>query len=893
AIIDEDYPEEDVDFEYGGAYSIYNWELFFHAPVMIADRLSKNQRFEEAQKWFHYVFDPTDTSSYDVPIRYWQTKPFCRSEEPEEFENCVLEWRKNPFKPHLIARMRPITYQKTVVMKYIDNLIAWGDQLFRRDSIESINEATQLYILASEILGRRPEDIPRRALPKAQTYNTLERSLGNVFDAVVQVEEFLPPYAELIIQPKDKPRLTLPTMLYFCLPKNDHLLEYWDTVADRLFKIRHCMNIEGLVRLLPMFEPPIEPSLLVKATAAGIDISSAINDLNAALPQYRFSIMVQKAVELCAELKSLSGALLAALEKRDAEELALIRAGHERSLLELVESVKRQQYDEAKQNVVALKKSRDLATSRYLHYQKLLGVDDPQIPDEGQPIPDHPASEHISIQEEEGVKILEHEKEELDNLKKASDKQYWAGECELGASISHVLPTLSFPLPWAPKSTLSFGGSNIGSGAQAFANRRHREAGEASYNANRASKLAQFVLREHDWALQSNLAAKEIMHVDQQIIAAEIREKIAEQELKNHRKQIDNALEVEEFMQSKYTNRELYSWMVGQVSAIYFQSYQLAYDVAKRAERAYRFELGLKDSNFIQFGYWDNLKKGLLAGERLHHDLKRMEVAYLEKNKREYEITKHVPLSEIDPLALARLKQTGECFVSLPEALFDLDYPGHYLRRIKSVGLTIPCVSGPYTGVHCTLTLLNSSIRHKNTLLGDRYSRQEEDPRFTDSIGAIQSIVTSSGQNDSGLFEVNLRDERYLPFEGAGAISDWHIELPKDFRQFDYDTISDVVLHLRYTAREAGGQLKQKANGELQEALNEFIRSEGQNGLARIFSLRHEFPSEWHSFLNPPEESEGDQTLTMDLSKKRFPFLFQEKKITFDVMELFVKVKLE
>ena len=42
-------------------------------------------------------------------------------------------------------------------MRYLDNLIAWGDQLFRRDTIESINEATQLYVLAAEILGPRPE----------------------------------------------------------------------------------------------------------------------------------------------------------------------------------------------------------------------------------------------------------------------------------------------------------------------------------------------------------------------------------------------------------------------------------------------------------------------------------------------------------------------------------------------------------------------------------------------------------------------------------------------------------------------------------------------------------------------------------------------------------------
>ena len=150
------------------------------------------------------------------------------------------------------------------------------------------------------------------------------------------------------------------------------------------------------------------------------------------------------------------------------------------------------------------------------------------------------------------------------------------------------------------------------------------------------------------------LGSKEIEQADKQIAAAEIRLAIAERELENHDLQIENAKEVDDFMRDKFTNRELYDWMVGQISGVYFQSYQLAYDVAKRAERAYRHELGLRDSSFIQFGYWDSLKKGLLAGERLHHDLKRMEVAYLDQNKREYEITKHVSLALLDPVALVQ-----------------------------------------------------------------------------------------------------------------------------------------------------------------------------------------------------------------------------------------------
>src|SRR2546429_9789027 len=91
-----------------------------------------------------------------------------------------------------------------------------------------------------------------------------------------------------------------------------------------------------------------------------------------------------------------------------------------------------------------------------------------------------------------------------------------------------------------------------------------------------------------------------------------------------------------------------------------------------------------------------------------------MDPAYLDKNKREYEITKHVSLVLHNPLALIRLKETGQCEIDLPEALFDADYPGHYMRRLKSVSLTLPSVVGPYTSINCTLTLLRNKTRMKS-----------------------------------------------------------------------------------------------------------------------------------------------------------------------------------
>src|SRR5262249_19799866 len=145
-------------------------------------------------------------------------------------------------------------------------------------------EATLLYILAAEILGPRPVEIPAPVRPQATTYHSIRNSLEDFSDAQVQAENLI--FGLRINGQGGGPQPNLPETLEFCIPRSDKLLGYWDTVADRLFKIRHCMNIEGVVQQLPLFEPPIDPALLVRAAAAGVDISSALSDLYAPLPHY-------------------------------------------------------------------------------------------------------------------------------------------------------------------------------------------------------------------------------------------------------------------------------------------------------------------------------------------------------------------------------------------------------------------------------------------------------------------------------------------------------------------------------------------------------------------------------------------------------------------------------
>ncbi len=890
---------EFVDFSFGSAYAVYNWELFFHAPLYIACKLSQNQKFEEAMQWFHYIFNPTNATNIsdevngnNVPQKFWITKPFFEISDNEIkadnignilrnidiYKDQVTAWLNDPFKPHLIARYRPVAYQRTVVMKYIDNLIAWGDQLFKRDTIESINEATMLYVLAYEILGPKPVKHPlltldektyldirddyddfisffdktfkydyKQSVEKLQagnrnmlaqksmvnsaretTYSNISPEKSNtstysinepaVSTALKQNsthfrETNLPVYTS---EEQMLPRIDAKN---FCIPANDILLGYWDLVEDRLYKIRHCMNIKGIVRQLPLFEPPIDPALLVRAAAAGLDFGSVLDDMAVPHPNYRFRVMLQKAVEFCSEVKQLGEKLLATIEKKDAEGLTILRSVQEINVLNAVKQVRKLQIQEATESVASLEKTMLLTEERKNYYQNLI---------------------------DNNLNSLETASLNLNNASAIIEYSI-AGGYTL-ASMLAIIPDLhlggagTFGSPFL--STVPSGGTKLGTSVQNAMTVLSTIARALDKNASLLTTKAQYQRRREEWDFQAKMAEMEMEQINKQILAAEIRQQISEKELENQDLQIEQAKTSDEYYKSKFSNEQLYNWMLSQISNIYFQSYQLAYEMAKKAEKCYRYELGINDSSqFINFGYWDSLKKGLLAGDLLMNDLHRLDAAYIDQNSREYELSKHISLAQMFPDKLIDIVTKGESFINLPEWLFNMDYTGHYMRRIKSVSINIPNVAGPYTNVNCTLSLLKSEMRINSLLKDGSYTKitESEDNRFIEKMGVTQSIATSHGQNDAGLFELNFNDERYLPFEGAGAISEWKISLPKDSNQFDFASISDLIIHINYTAREGGDMLGTAAKAALISILE-------NNGLM-LFSLKHDFPTEWNSFI--------------------------------------------
>ena len=64
-MVEQPYPVSDLDFASSGAYSVYNWELFYHIPLAVAVHLSKNQRYEEAQRWFGLAMPDITYISYE------------------------------------------------------------------------------------------------------------------------------------------------------------------------------------------------------------------------------------------------------------------------------------------------------------------------------------------------------------------------------------------------------------------------------------------------------------------------------------------------------------------------------------------------------------------------------------------------------------------------------------------------------------------------------------------------------------------------------------------------------------------------------------------------------------------------------------------------------------
>ncbi len=695
--------------------------------------------------------------------------------------------------------MRQGAYQKATLMQYLDTLIAWGDQLFMENQIESINEATLMYLTALNLLGPRPPQIPANSTTDNLAYADMRDNLDAFDNYHVGGEQTVSVPEAQGGTPSPGvglPQAALPIM-YFCLPPSPKLMgapslgyvSYWDTLADRLTKIRNCEDITDQVEQLPLFAPPIDPALLVEATAAGLSLSDVLTALNAPPPVFRFETMVKHAHEMISRVIALGNKLLAALERHDARALELIKSGNELSLMALIRGVKAQQVDEAQQRADAIAFSQDIQLEIESFYRSTL--------------PRTIVLDFLADQ----LKVMA-----------LLPRTIAIGAHGVGAVLAAVPDLFSGVAGLGPVAEAKIKPADLlKEGAAAST----ATAVLMNDGANVVAAVANQMRMILDWGLKADQAKARYDEIGKQLIAANTAVTIRQAELDNYDAAIATAQTVDDFYRNQqFTTEDLYGWLIGQVSALYFQAYQVAHGVAQQAERAFRDELALfplTKNDYVKFGYWDSLHKGLLAGEALQLDVSRMEAAYYQKRARLHEITKKIALSSLG--VLSTLASTGTCIFSLTKALYDADYPDHYMRRISAVSVVFnfanPDDALSTSSVCCTLTLTNHEVDDQSgTPIPQQYTLPELMVASTGQpITARSENTNSKGQNVTytGVFVLDfLKDERFFRFEGRGTISDWKMTLSAGTTALLNPTtksgttvppvVSDVAIQVKYTA---------------------------------------------------------------------------------------------
>ncbi|KXF77915.1 hypothetical protein ATN84_24885 [Paramesorhizobium deserti] len=845
-------PPASALMDFDGAFGLYFWELFFHAPFLVADRLQGAGKFEEALTWLQYIFNPMQPPSADdepeSATRFWRFRPFRHMDQPSLAASLtdprqIKAYNNDPFDPDAIAAIRHVAYAKAIVMRYVDAVLDWGDALFTQYTRETITQATNLYIFAQDLLGKKPVSQGRLPLPLPKSFSELkEKYKDGIPQFLIDLENTPFLYrtddnARYVSQPVND------IIAYFAVPENADFMKYWDRVDDRLFKIRHCMNIDGQTVPLALFAPPIDPAMLIQAMAGG-GAAALANALAEGVPHYRFGFLIERTQAIVAQLAGLNAALLSTLERQDAEALSLLATEQENLLLKMTTMIKEQEIAEAETNGKALEESLASAHDRQSYYAGLI-------------------SNGISAREQAS----------LDSMLAGQALNIMGSVVKTGASIAFTAPQVGSPF------AMTYGGTQIGNSLMAFGGVLETAGALTLAASQQISTLASYERRAQEWSLQEQLAAHDVAQIDAQIQANSIRIALVKQGLDVHEETVRQNRERATFLKDKFTNKALYQWMANQIGRVQFQIYMLAHQLALTAQRAYQFEYN-SDRRFVTFDYWNTAHRGLTSADGLQLALTQMAASVLGA-PRSLEIERTISLMEINPLALIQLREKGECFFEFSESLFDHDFPGHYSRKIKTLSVSIPCVVGPYRNIKGTLTQLSNQVVLKpdnqglnavKFLLGEEDATVPPASAMRSNWRNHQEIVLSNGQEDSGLFALNLEDSRYLPFEGTGAVSSWRLSLPKGTNHIAFDAISDVIIRLKYTASDGGDAFRRKV-AKLAE-LNRFA------GLEYI-DCRSMYYDAWRLFFASVGQTSDTQTLSLPIADFVPPHVDKAKLLGF------------
>lgn len=759
---------EPGSLDFHGAHGIYFWELFLYLPWLVASRLNTERRYAEAQSWLNYIFDPqSNNTELQHPAVHWKL--------PALIDDIghVSYAQNQQDDPNLIALSAPVYFRQALFMLYLDIQFNRGDAAYRQASPDSLVEAKFWFLRVKNLLGPRPNmtrsdpwqpiTLKELGASTSSELRRLEKRLGrdNEFSSLLHR---VPDTDTQTALARDS------STLY--LPLNPDFVARWDKLQSRLHNLRHHLSINGKPLQHAVFSPPISPHALLSGYAQSNRVGQIAMHVRqqADIGYYRFQVIYARALTMVENVIQLGNTLLLLLERKEQAQYLQQQQLHAWDLANIAVEQQKQSLLVDESNHRTLLAGRKVIEGRLNYFEKQL-------------------KEGISSPED-----------------RASQQYLEAAKWDIAAASAQASAGLAMLLPnifGTSNGGMRFEGAfhAIQAGAQGVAN-------EKRSSAQHLDRTELFNRRAQEWAQALDQCRLEINQLDMQLQAHEQQSVTLRLQLRQNESVMEHARLSYEMLNKRFSSAELYQWLNTQLAAFFYQAYDAAHALCLTAQACWQFERADWSSSFITSNSWNNQFKGMTAGESLKLDLQRMDAAYLQRNQRELEITKTVSLRLLHGKDTStslnkewtELKQRmvldGTVEFALTKALFDADYPGHYLRRIKSVSVSLPATLGPYEDIRATLTQL-----HNQTQL----SEVPGDTR--DNLRVREQVALSTGVNDSGLFTLNFdTDERYLPFEFTGVVSRWRLAFPNPAAQHAMlDSLSDIIIHVRYTARSAGG----------------------------------------------------------------------------------------
>ena len=754
---------EPMDFT--GANALYFWELFYYTPMLIAQRLLLEQQFDEAQRWLEFVWKPSGYLVDGVLQKdYWNVRPLLED----------TSWNSVPLDstdPDAVAQQDPMHYKLCTYMRTLDLLLARGDQAYRQLERDSLNEAKMWYAQALHLLGDQPY------VPMGGLWS--EPSLGEAADDTVQ--QALHQGLAALRQGAAPEQHTANSLTSLFLPQaNEALLTYWQTFEQRLFNLRHNLSIDGQPLALPVYAMPADPAALHNAAVASALGTPALPA--AYLPLWRFPQMLENAKAMVSQLSQFGATLLSVRERQDAEALNALLQGQAKELMLLSIDMQNRTIAELDAEHASLTQARRGAQQRLDSFTRLY-------------------EENVNSGETAAMALY----------MASSVVTTAATGLHMGAAALEMVPNIY---------GLAVGGARYGALLNAAAIGSQLASSAMQTSAGKIAQSEIYRRRRQEWEIQRNNADADVAQFDAQLQGNALRREASVMQkhyLESQQQHIQAQLA---FLQSKFSNQALYSWMNGRLSALYFQLYDLTVVRCLLAEQSLRHVTADASISFVKPGAWQSSYAGLLTGETLLLNLAQMEDAYLKWDERALEVTRTVSLSDfyenmsLDPFVLdeeidkllttpgsAGTDTSGISVVSdtsLPNGRLSVritlselgirnDYPSDMqlgeVRRIKQLSVSLPALIGPYQDIQATLTYGGST----SMPLG------------------CNTLAVSHGLNDSGQFQLDFNDGKFLPFEGI-AIDDpglLTLTFPNATAKQEpmLRSLSDIILHIRYTIR--------------------------------------------------------------------------------------------